>query len=103
MTTDIQLLWQELKSREVLERPDVFAAYASFLAAVQRGEHPRVERPLIRVEGPADVPDFASEDEEAEYWAMHELGDAFYTESALPADVVDALSRIRARRSIGAR
>ena len=32
---------------------------------------------MIEIEGPADVPQFADEDEEAEFWATHCLGEKF--------------------------
>lgn len=35
----------------------------------------KTTQPKKRVEHPRDIPAFASEDEEARYWAEHELGD----------------------------
>ncbi|MGI8550010.1 MAG: hypothetical protein ACR2PL_04300 [Dehalococcoidia bacterium] len=52
---------------------------------------------LIEVPSPADVPDFASEEEEAEFWATHSLGEGWELEpgesAALPLPPVDS-SRI---------
>jgi hypothetical protein len=101
MTTNTRPTWNEVKTREMRDHPEVFAAYDEFLAAVRRGERPDSDRPLILVERPEDVPDLASEDEVHEYWGTHDRGDAFYEGATLPPDIADALARIRARRAKG--
>lgn len=92
--------WQRCAPRG--SASSVFAAYSAFTAAALRGEHPDPDRPLIRVERPEEVPSFASEDEEHEYWGTHDMGDAFYEDATLPSNVQDAIARIRKRRASGA-
>jgi hypothetical protein len=53
--------------------PHVFAAYEAFKRAVRARESPDPNRPFILVERPEDLPLFASEDEEHEYWGTHEM------------------------------
>jgi hypothetical protein len=66
--------WPEQRAEEERQRPDVFAASASFLRAVEAGEPGDEDRPMIVVNHPAEIPTFADEDEEHEFWGTHELG-----------------------------
>lgn len=43
------------------------------------------KKELIEVHSPEEIPEFASEKEEAEFWATHSLGDEFW-EKAEPED-----------------
>ena len=101
MTTHTRPTWPALKVREMAAHPEVFAAYDDFLAAVRRGERVTTDRPLIVVERPEDLPVFASEDEEHEFWGTHDMGEAFYRGAVLPPEVRDALARVRASRAAG--
>jgi hypothetical protein len=101
MTTNTRPTWPDLKARELAEHLEVFAVYAAFLAAVRRGERPDRDYPSILVEIPEDLPAFASEEEEVEYWGTHEMGDAFYEDAEFLPEITDALARIRARRAKG--
>lgn len=38
---------------------------------------------LIEVHSPEEIPEFASEKEEAEFWATHSLGDEFWEKTEL--------------------
>jgi len=50
-----------------------------------------VRQQMETVDDFADVPDFADEGQEAEYWTTHELGDAILEQMALlPEDILSA-------------
>lgn len=66
--------WQEQRVEEERQYPDVFTAYAAFLRAVEAGEPGDEDRPMIVVNQPEEIPAFANEDEEHEFWGTHELG-----------------------------
>lgn len=70
--------WPEVREEERLRFPDVFAAYEAFKQAVRAGQRPSPDRPFIVVEGPNDLPTFASESEEHEFWGTHTVGDAWF-------------------------
>ena len=70
----VRRTWPEQRAEEERQRPDVFAAYAAFLRAVEAGEAGDEDRPMIVVNQPAEIPTFADEDEEHEFWGTHELG-----------------------------
>jgi len=95
--------WAEVKRRELAEHPDVFLAYEKFKRAVQAGVRTDTDRPLIIVESPDDVPLFASEDEEHEYWGTHDMGDAFFQGAAFDDDERAIIERARQRRQLRTR
>ncbi len=50
-----------------------------------------IRQQMETVDDFANVPDFADEGQEAEYWAMHELGDTILEQMAsLPEDILSA-------------
>jgi hypothetical protein len=86
MPTDARPNWPELKRRELEQHPEVFAAYEDFKRAVKSGQRVSPERPFILVRRPEELPSFASEDEEHEYWGVHEMGDGFFEQVESDAD-----------------
>ena len=71
--------WPEVREEERNRFPDVFAAYEAFKRAVRAGRRPSPDRPFIVVEHADDLPTFANESEEHEFWgltrsATHGLG-----------------------------
>jgi hypothetical protein len=74
MAANRQQTWQEQRAAEHLAHPEVFSAYNTFLRAVEVGEPTDPNRPMILVNDPAEIPRFANEAEEHEFWGMHELG-----------------------------
>lgn len=70
--------WPEVREEERKRFPEVFAAYDRFKQAVRSGDHPSPDRPFILVESPDDLPIFANEAEEHEFWGIHSLGDAWF-------------------------
>ena len=79
--------WADVKAEEMREHPEVYAAYEAFKVMALVGGRVDPDRPLLIVERPADVPLFASEAEEHEYWGTHEMGDAWFdTGTQIPAD-----------------
>jgi hypothetical protein len=66
-----------LREEERDRFPEVFAAYEHFKRAVRHGMHPSPDRPFITVESADDLPIFADESEEHEYWGTHSVGDAW--------------------------
>jgi hypothetical protein len=70
----VRRTWPEQRAEEAQQRPEVFAAYAAFLRAVEAAESGDEDRPMIVVNYPAEIPTFANEDEEHEFWGTHELG-----------------------------
>ena len=101
MSTRRRPTWSELKVREMAEHSGVFAAYAAFMHNAKAAKPADPSRPFILVERPEDVPTFASEDEEHEYWGTHEMGPGFFDGAQLDDDertTLDAIRRRRARR-----
>ncbi|MGI8552276.1 MAG: hypothetical protein ACR2PL_16045 [Dehalococcoidia bacterium] len=50
----------------------------------------------IEVNGPEEVPDFASEDEEAEFWATRSFSDAYWARMApVPESELPPIDRSR--------
>ncbi|PNY81272.1 CopG family antitoxin [Deinococcus koreensis] len=52
---------------------------------------------LILINDPSDIPTFASEAEEAEFWATHELGDGLFDLAARNPEAADLLARLPKR------
>ncbi len=48
----------------------------------------QTERDLIPVESPDDIPDFANEDEEHEFWSTHSFGELLLAEMGPLDDVL---------------
>ena len=90
--------WSKVKAREMATYPEVFAAYEAFKRAVKAGDRISPERPLIVIDHPDNLPLFASEDEEHEYWGTHEMGDAFFDGATLDDDERMLIERARQRR-----
>ena len=86
MAVDARRPWAEQKREERVDHPDVFETYEAFKRAVRTGRRVSPERPMIPVERPEDVPTFASEAEEHEYWGVHEMGDGFFDGAGADAD-----------------
>jgi hypothetical protein len=74
MDTNGMRTWQEQRVAEQRAHPEVFAAYDSFLLSVQAGIPIDLDRPMIPVNDPAEIPRFANEAEEHEFWGVHEIG-----------------------------
>lgn len=90
--------WHQVKAEEMAQYPEVYAAYEAFLQAVRAGEHPHMQRSMITVESPDDMPAFANEDEEHEFWGVHSFGDAWYElKEPIPEDELPPV-RPRSRR-----
>ena len=68
------LTWPQLRQQEMARYPEVYAAYQAFLRAVEAGEPIDPDRPFITVHRVEDIPAFADEEEEHEFWGVHELG-----------------------------
>ena len=99
MTTNTRLPWPKVKAREMAVYPEVFAAYEAFKQAVKAGRRISPERPRILVDHPDNLPLFASEDEEHEYWGTHEMGEAFFEGAAIDVDERVLIERARQQRS----
>ncbi|MHB8576915.1 MAG: hypothetical protein ACYDCQ_16500 [Dehalococcoidia bacterium] len=55
-----------------------------------------IEKEMIR--GPAEIPPFASEDEEVEFWETHDFGEEFLSQLQPPTgNVAELLRRFRAK------
>jgi hypothetical protein len=98
MATNARQPWSEVKAREMTMHPEVFAAYEAFKQAVKDGHRISPERPLIVIDHPDNLPLFASEDEEHEYWGTHEMDDAFFEGATLDDDERMLIERARRRR-----
>ena len=65
----------ELREREMQEYPEVYEAYERFLRDVATTGSYDDDRPMIKVRAQSDIPVFRSEDEEHEYWDVHEFSE----------------------------
>ena len=101
MTTDTRRpTWPELRERELREHPEVYEAYAKFLRDAAAGVPYDDDRPMIEIQSRDEIPDFTSEDEEDEYWGMHEFSDAAWRSLPPPSPQVQSvLDRLRAKVS----
>ncbi len=70
--------WPEVRREEMAQYPEVFAALEAHFASIRSGGPPHTDRPFIVIERPADMPLFANEHEEWEFWNVHSLGDAWF-------------------------
>ena len=100
MATHTRQPWSEVKARELTMYPEVFAAYEAFKHAVKAGHRISPERPRIVIDHPDNLPLFASEDEEHEYWGTHEMGDAFFEKAILDSDERMLIERARRRQRV---
>lgn len=78
--------WSDVREEERVRFPEVFSAYEAFKQAVRDGKRPGPDRPFIVVERESDLPTFANEAEEHEYWGTHTPGDAWLDAAATIAD-----------------
>jgi hypothetical protein len=69
--------WTDVREEERVRFPEVFSAYEAFKQAVRAGKRPSPDRPFIVVERESELPTFANEAEEHEYWGTHTPGDAW--------------------------
>lgn len=88
--------WAEIRSAELLQHPDVYAAYETMKQAVKAGERPDPDRPLITIYSLADLPAFTSEAEEHEFWGTHSIADELWDQ--LPTVPDDELPPPRPRK-----
>ncbi len=52
--------------------------------------------PRIEVDGPEEIPEFASEDEEAEFWRTHTFSEAFWDQMPpVPDELLPPIDRSR--------
>ncbi len=73
-----RLSWPELRQREMQEYPEVYEAYERFLRDVATTGSYEEDRPMIEICAQSDIPAFTSEDEEHEYWAVHEFSEGMW-------------------------
>jgi hypothetical protein len=95
--------WPEIRREEMEQYPEVYAGLAAHFASIRAGGPPHIDRPFITVETPDDMPTFESEDEEREFWDVHDMGDAWYENvEPIPDDELPPVRR-RDHRSVPAR
>ena len=91
--------WADVRKQELIDHPDVFAAYAAFVRADEAAKQAYRDRPMITIEDVSDIPLFATEDEEHEYWGMHDVSDEIMAQAEPFSDEELALmQRVRDRR-----
>jgi hypothetical protein len=92
--------WAEVREAELLQHPDVYAAYEAMKQAVKAGGMPDPDRPLITVHSLEGLPTFAGESEEHEFWGTYSIADEMWDQ--VPAVPDDELPPPRPRRQSAA-